>query len=159
MMHIREALSADAPAIVRLFYETVHRINSRDYSSEQINAWAPAVPDARHWADERMSNRLTLVAEEQGTLIGFTELEHSGHVGALFVHHAYQGRGTGRALVGQLEREALARGMMHLFVEVSLTARTFFEANGFRIVEEETVIRNEIALRRLRMDKRLAVAG
>ncbi len=158
-MHVRTGSPTDAPAIVRLFYDTVHRISSRDYSTEQVNAWAPAVPDARLWADVRMPNRLTLVAEESGKLIGFAEFEASGHISALFVHHAHQRRGAGRALLAELEHEAFARGLGHLSAEVSLTARSFFEGQGFRIQGEETVVRRGVALRRLRMDKRLVVAG
>jgi putative acetyltransferase len=40
-MRIRPVKPADAPEIARLYYETVHRVNARDYAPEQIAAWAP----------------------------------------------------------------------------------------------------------------------
>jgi putative acetyltransferase len=46
---IRDYRSSDATAIVKLFYETVHLVNWRDYSPEQIEAWAPEIPDPEKW--------------------------------------------------------------------------------------------------------------
>ncbi len=45
-MLIRRAMRTHIPQISRLYYETVHRENTRDYTPEQIRAWAPRVyPD------------------------------------------------------------------------------------------------------------------
>jgi len=37
-MRVRRVRRADIPQIARLYYETVHRVNARDYSPEQIRA-------------------------------------------------------------------------------------------------------------------------
>jgi len=42
---IRHYEAGDAPEIVRLFFETVRSVNRADYSDEQLEAWAPGVPD------------------------------------------------------------------------------------------------------------------
>jgi putative acetyltransferase len=76
---IRDYSRSDAAAIVSLFYQTVHFVNRKDYSAQQINAWAPAVPDVEEW-HSRMSRRCTLVAEQHGQIIAFAELEHDGHL-------------------------------------------------------------------------------
>ena len=39
-MHIRPYRSSDCPALAELFYQTVHAVNARDYSPEQLDAWA-----------------------------------------------------------------------------------------------------------------------
>lgn len=157
-MQVRRAGAEDAEAIVRLFFDTVHRVNRRDYSPEQIRAWAPAVPDPGRWALERMPGRLTLAAEEHGQLLGFAELEASGHIDALFVHPDHQRRGVGRALLSQIEREARLRKLPRLYAEVSVTARPFFEAFGFQVREAEDVVRGGVRLKRWRMDKRTTPA-
>ena len=48
-MQIRPVKRADIPQIARLYYETVHRVNARDYGPEQIRAWAPRVYPEAHW--------------------------------------------------------------------------------------------------------------
>ena len=39
-MNIRQYREGDAPAMAKIFYETVHSINARDYTEKQLNAWA-----------------------------------------------------------------------------------------------------------------------
>jgi putative acetyltransferase len=48
-VRIRAYQAGDASAIVRLFYETVHSVNQANYSEEQLEAWAPVVPDQQVW--------------------------------------------------------------------------------------------------------------
>jgi putative acetyltransferase len=43
---VRDYRAADAPALARLFHDTVHAIAARDYTPDQLRAWSPAVPDA-----------------------------------------------------------------------------------------------------------------
>ncbi len=38
---IRKYRNEDCGQILKLFYDTVHTVNRRDYSEEQVNAWAP----------------------------------------------------------------------------------------------------------------------
>ena len=78
-VRIRSYEAGDAPALARLFYETVHAVNRADYSPEQLRAWAPEVPNPEAW-HARMSGRCTLVAEEDGEALGFAELERAGHL-------------------------------------------------------------------------------
>ena len=37
---LRPYRPGDAPVLARLFYETVHAVNIRDYSPAQVDAWA-----------------------------------------------------------------------------------------------------------------------
>ena len=41
-LRVRRFHVSDAEEIVELFRGTVHNVNSRDYSDEQLAAWAPA---------------------------------------------------------------------------------------------------------------------
>ncbi len=68
-IRIRPYDEKDAPEIVRLFYETIRSVNLADYSQEQVEAWAPEVPDPDAW-NARLSGRRTLVAEESGEVVG-----------------------------------------------------------------------------------------
>lgn len=37
---IRKYEASDCAEIIKLFYNTVHRVNARDYTEEQLNVWA-----------------------------------------------------------------------------------------------------------------------
>src|SRR5829696_7275282 len=81
---IRDYDAGDAPEIARLFYGTVRSVNRADYSVEQVEAWAPGVPDPDEW-HARMAGRKTLVAEEDGEVVGFAELEEDGHLDMIYL--------------------------------------------------------------------------
>src|SRR3712207_3315505 len=101
---IRGYDAGDAPEIARLFYGTVRSVNRKDYSDEQVRAWAPSVPDPDEW-HARMAGRLTLVAEEGGEVVGFAELEEDGHLDMLYVRKDAVGRGVGKRLCQAAEQK------------------------------------------------------
>ena len=151
---IRYYEAGDAPEIVRLFFETVHSVNRTDYSEEQLQAWAPSVPHPDGW-HSRMVARQTLVAEESGEVVGFAELEGDGHLDMLYVRGDAEGKGVGRRLYEAVEREARGQGLDRIFTEASITARPFFERQGFRVVHEQRVSRRGVSLTNFAMEKDL----
>jgi putative acetyltransferase len=57
----------------------------------------------------------------------------------LYVRKDAVGRGVGRRLYEAVEREARGQGLGWIFTEASITARPFFEQQGFRVVREQMV--------------------
>ena len=151
---IRYYEAGDAPEIVRLFFETVRSVNRADYSDEQLEAWAAGVPDPEEW-HARMAGRRTLVAEEGGEVVGFAELEYDGRLDMLYVRKDAVGRGVGRRLYEAVEREARDQGLGWIFTEASITARPFFEQQGFRVVREQMVSRRGVSMTNFVMEKEL----
>jgi putative acetyltransferase len=152
LMQIRPAQFSDAPILMRLFYDTVHQVNCKDYSLEQLNAWAPALTDQRHWQPQFWS-QWTFVAEEGAKVVGFCELEQDGHIGCFYCHYQHQRQGIGSSLLQHLEATALQEGCDRLYTEASITARPFFERWGFRVVQAQEVERHGILLRNYVMGK------
>ena len=153
-MRIRSYEAGDAPALARLFYETVHAVNRADYSPEQLRAWAPEVLDPEAW-HARMSGRCTLIAEEDGEALSFAELERAGHLDMLYLRKDAVGRGVGSRLYLAVEQVARKRGLGRIFTEASITARPFFEWQGFRVVSEQAVVRRGVRLANFAMEKYL----
>ena len=151
---IRDYEAGDAPEIVRLFFETVHSVNRANYSNERLEAWAASVPDPEEW-HARMAGRRTLVAEEGGEVVGFAELEYDGRLDMLYVRKDAVGRGVGRRLYEAVEREARGQGLGWICTEASITARPFFEQQGFRVVREQMVSRRGVSMTNFVMEKKL----
>jgi putative acetyltransferase len=154
MIRIRNYDDGDAMTIVRLFYDTIHSINQRDYSVEQVQAWAPEIPDAQLWHN-RMIARYTLVADQAGELLGFGELEAQGHLDMLYCRSDVVGRGVGRRLYDALEAKARTNSLRCIFAEVSITARPFFLRCGFNVIQPQTVFRRGVSLTNFKMTKSL----
>jgi len=151
---IRHANPEDAKPVATLYYNTVRKINSRDYGSAQIEAWAGAAPDEAKWR-ERQNNRVTFVDEQDGVIRGFAELENDGHIGAIYVHADCQGEEIASALLEAVGKEAIARGATSLSTEASITAQPFFARRGFETVAQQDVRYQGQVFRNFRMHKKV----
>lgn len=140
----------DCPALAHLFYETVHTVNAAHYSPAQLDAWAPAGgPDLAAW-DESFRAHLTLVAELDGKLAGFGDMDTAcGYLDRLYVHKDFQGRGVATALCGALEQAAAGPVTTH----ASVTARPFFARRGYRVLRAQQVERRGVRLANYAMEK------
>lgn len=139
-MRVRSYEIGDTQEIVKLFYDTVHEVNIRDYTKAQVDAWAPADIDIASWT-KSLSSKFTFVAEEGNKIAGFGELEASGHIDRFYCHKDFQGKGVGRQILEQIELQAKNLGIKKLFTEASITAKPFFESKGFIVVKQQEVER------------------
>ncbi|WP_041059762.1 GNAT family N-acetyltransferase [Vibrio owensii] len=138
MMIIREFREQDAPILWALFYNTIRNINLRDYTEQQVKAWAPDEFDAQLWL-KKMTAIQPFVAELDGVIVGYSDVQPSGLVDHFFCHHEYQGQGVGRALMTHVIKQAEAKGLDRIYSEVSITARPFYEHMGFTVVNEQQI--------------------
>jgi putative acetyltransferase len=145
----------DAPALLALFRDTIRRVNSRDYSPAQVAAWASDDIDTASWFG-RFTGRFVPVAEEASRPVGFAELEPDGHIGRVYVSADHQRRGIGRQLLAAVVAEARRVGLARLFTEASITARPFFEAQGFVVLAPQVVRCRGVEFVNYRMERVLA---
>lgn len=143
-MKIRTYQKDDAPELWRLFYNTIHHVNCRDYSPELLDAWAPLEFDFAIW-QRKMDTINPVIAEMDGKIVGYTDLQADGLIDHFFCHAQYQGQGVGRFLMEHVLRLGATRGITHFRSEVSITARPFYERFGFSVVTEQNLpIRGQI---------------
>lgn len=148
-MILREYRPADCPQLADLFYHTVHTVNTKDYTEEQVNAWATGQVDLEAW-DRSFREHYTVVAEENGLLVGFGNIDQTGYLDRLYVHKDFQGRGIATTLCNRLEQAVAGSIVTH----ASLTARPFFEKRGYTVLREQQVERHGVRLTNYVMEKR-----
>ncbi|MBX2844467.1 MAG: GNAT family N-acetyltransferase [Flammeovirgaceae bacterium] len=151
-MIFRTYSKKDLKEVTQLFYDTIHTINIRDYSQEQVNVWAPEKFDLEKW-DDRMSNSYSVLAFNVEKLAGFATLVAHSLVDFFYIHKDFQGRGVGRMLYELLEKEALELGTEILTTEASITAKPFFERMGFEVEEKQSKLVKGVELNNFRMKK------
>ena len=151
-MIIREFEDEDTEGIVHLFTETVRKINSQDYSKEQIEAWAPQNPNLEKWR-KRLAKTITFVAEENQKVIGFAQLENNGHIDCFYVAHDFINKGVGSKLLFEIEERAKALSITRLFTEASITAKPFFHKKGFKVIRGQFVELRGVKFRNFVMEK------
>lgn len=147
-MNIRPYRSSDCPALAELFYETVHTVNAAHYTPDQLDAWADGKVDLEAW-DSSFREHYTLVAEEEGEILGFGDIAADGYLDRLYVHRLHQRQGIAAALCDRLEQTVKGSIVTH----ASITARPFFEARGYRVVKQQQVERHGVLLTNFVMEK------
>lgn len=147
-MIIRKYKKEDLDAVSRLFYETVHSVNAKDYTLEQLCAWANNAESLKSRSDDLLKQN-TLIAEIGGVTVGFGSIDKSGYLDLLFVHKDYQGQGVATALCDELEK-----GFTVLTTFASVTAKPFFECRGYCAVKEREAERAGVKLKNYEMQKK-----
>ena len=152
MIVIRPYLVSDCEALAKIFKRAVLEIASKDYSPAQILAWAPDSRDTEKFA-ARLAAKPTYVAECDGTIAGYSDLESDGHIDMLFVNPDFQRQGVATTLLLRLINDAKKAGLTMLHSEVSITARPVFERQGFTVSAAQTVEANGQSFRNFQMKR------
>lgn len=148
-MLIREYQPSDCKEITELFYNTVHTVNAKDYTKEQLDVWATGQVDIEKW-NQSLQEHYSIVVIENEVIAGFGDIDKSGYLDRLYVHADYQGKGIATAICNQLEQTVQGDITTH----ASITAKSFFEKRGYKVVKEQQVERQGIFLTNFCMKKK-----
>lgn len=144
-MLIKPYSEVHAKEITELFHQSVHAIDSSVYSEEQKEAWAPTPPNYEHWK-KRLNIKKPYLAFKNEKLVGFIELELSGHIDCAYVHPDFQNQGVGAKLFNFIFEKAKQLKLSPLFVDASIVAKPFFEKRGFNVIQKNEVRRGRVIL-------------
>lgn len=148
-MIIRRYEPSDCRRMAELFYDTVHTVNAQDYTAEQLDAWATGEIDLDAWNRSFLAH-FSVVAEEDGTVVGFGDIDETGYLDRLYVDKDYQRRGVASSICERLEQAVVADD---IYTHASITARPFFESRGYCVVKEQQAERGGVLLTNYRMRK------
>jgi putative acetyltransferase len=116
-MHIREFQFGDEAGLYAVFLSAIHELASKDYTPEQIEAWAPASFDPEAWA-KRMQGIRPLVVESHGKLVAYADVQPTGYIDHFFVSGPLARTGIGTVLMNRIHETALAQGIRVLTSDV-----------------------------------------
>ena len=144
-MKLRRYESKDCETLIKLFQDTVHTVNGKDYTEEQLNVWATGREDLIKW-DRSFRDAVTVIAEEDGTIVGFGDMDRQGYLDHLYVHRNHLRKGIGAKIVEELEKEVGFHNIAAFTTFASITARPFFEKLGYKVMYQNTVARGDVEL-------------
>ena len=140
MRQIRSYRPGDAEALGEVFHRSIRDGAVGAYGRAAVEAWSPAPPKGDAW-ERRLERADTVLAEENGTILGFmTMRSDTGLLDLAFVLPEAVRSGVASALYAVLEGRARARGLSHLTTEASLLAEPFFARLGWRVVQRQRAI-------------------
>lgn len=154
-MKIRSFRLGDEAALLQVHVSAIHGIASRDYTSEQIEAWSPADLNVYQWMN-RIQELRPFVVEVDNEIVGYADVQQDGYIDHFFVSVTHARQGVGTRLMARIHDEAASRGLAELSADVSKTAEAFFALHGFQVVERRFPIRRGVILQNALMRKVLA---
>ena len=147
-MILRKYKPSDCKQISELFYNTVHNVNCKDYTKNQLNAWANGMIDLEEW-NKSLTEHYTLVMMEGDIIVGFADIDQFGYLDRLYVHKDYQRKGIASMLCDELEKVASEKVITHS----SITAKIFFEKRNYKVIKQQEVKKNGVSLTNYIMEK------
>lgn len=147
-MVIRKYQPSDCKEIIELFYNTVHTVNAKDYPKEQLDVWATGKVELEKW-NKSFQEHFTVVAVDNEIIVGFGDIDKTGYLDRLYVHHDYQRKGVATAICNELEKVV----QTNITTYASITAKPFFEKRGYKVVKEQKVERQGVFLTNFYMKK------
>lgn len=140
----------DISEICNMFCDTVRNINKRDYTLEQINAWAGGI-DMDKW-DKSLSEHYSLEVKVLEKIAAFGDID-GAYLDRLYVHKDFQGFGYGKMILDSLEEYAIQSGYKRIWTCASITAKGFFEKYGYKVIRRQQVERKDVLLTNYVMEK------
>lgn len=148
-MELQNYKPEDCKYLAELFYDTVHSVNAKDYTEEQLKVWATGTVDLEKW-NQSFLEHYTVVALEDKIIVGFGDMDKNGYLDRLYVHKDYRKRGIATAICDKLEATV---GAEKFVTHASITAKPFFEQRGYKVIKEQQVERQGILLTNYVMEK------
>jgi putative acetyltransferase len=138
---VRKAQFGDEEGIHRAHMESIKKVCSKDYTSEQINAWG-----GREYSYESKRNLIenhhVWVVEQQGTIEGYGLLflsddNKKAEIGALYLTPRVLKQGLGQEIVDHMKKTVISLGLKEIFLSSTKTSKKFYERQGFWQYEED----------------------
>ena len=153
VLSIRQAHSDDTIRLLRIQIDALRTLCVQDYTPEQIEALIER--NIRHSSRGGCRGEITLVAEVDSVIVGVCSLLGC-RISAVYVHPQFARQGIGTQLLAALEQTAITHNIKTLKVAASLTARSFYQRNGYRVMGESYLVAgNGLRVKYINMKKRL----
>lgn len=144
-IEIRQATLNDLTELQDLFVETIVSTCHKDYNDEQMNVWTSTVEKKEKWR-MRLTHQFFIIAEIDSKIVGFGSLENGEYLDMLYVHKDFLRQGIANRLYTELKAESLKLGYDKLTSDVSKTALPFFKSIGFKVIKENTILLDGVAI-------------
>ena len=73
-MFLRMYHTSDCEFLAELFYQTVHNVNAKDYTKEQLDVWATGNVNLNEW-NQSFLEHFTIVAVKNEIIVGFGDID------------------------------------------------------------------------------------
>ena len=143
---------SDAETIAAIYRDAVIGVGSSAYNAKQIEIWSSYPEDIEEFRG-LLSEGLTVVGLHDSQLVAFGQLNPSNHIAFIYTASQFARCGYATEIYQQLEAKAIQEKVKRLHTEASRISKHFFLKMGFRVIETEIVLRQDVEFERFKMEK------
>jgi len=134
--NVRTATTDDAEAACDAVRRSIVEICGTDYGNEEsvMSGWLSnkTLDNFRKWIDA--SDAYSVVAvSANGEVVGFGRISRAGFVQMCYIVPEVLYQGYGKAMLSAMEQQAVQWGLDIIKLNSSITAKAFYERNGYRL--------------------------
>lgn len=131
---IRRARHEDAEGIIHAHVTSIRHLCAKDYTPEQIEAWAGRKFRADLWC-QTIDRDFVWVIEGEGKILGFGHLalmdSETGEVMGLYFIPPAVGQGLGKKMFNEMLAVCHENNLKKIALHATVTAKSFYESLGF----------------------------
>jgi putative acetyltransferase len=157
-LKVRELRADEDVTFRQIHHAAVHGLAAGHYTQAILDKWSAPIRDGEQ-AQPRREGQIRLIAELDGQPVGIGALfPDKSELDAVYVLPSAARTGVGTALVREIERIAVERGVTRLHLDASVNAEPFYLAMGYAVVERgEHVLNSGQRMACVRMAKDLDI--
>ena len=131
---VRRAQRGDARQACEVVRRSIVDLCTLDHGhdAKTIEDWLANKTEANFDRWIASDQNVAVVAENEGTILGFGLLKCNGILALLYVSPAARFQGVSESMLSWLEREASKIGLDRISLESSVTAERFYRSRGYR---------------------------
>lgn len=132
---IRRANTSDAEGIIGAHISSIREVCSKDYTTEQIEAWSRARDVKPELLRQTIERDLVWVVEKDQKIYGFSQLAIMDHdqaeIMGFYLVKEVLGIGLGNQLMNQIIQVCRAEKLKVINLHSTINARNFYQRHGF----------------------------
>ncbi|MDN3650812.1 GNAT family N-acetyltransferase [Reinekea marina] len=133
MFRIREAVEKDANEACAVLIRSIKEVCAKDYPNEEFVAeWLEnkTPENIKLWINNPETYEVVCV-DEDDKVVGFSAVTLSGEILLNYLLPEALYKNSGKAMLAALEKRVIQNGVENIRVASSITAKMFYERNGF----------------------------
>lgn len=128
---IRRARKLDSAGVIIAHRKSIKELCSKDYSTDQISAWADRDFKESVWHELMETNHIWVI-DDGKEIQGFCDLSlKNKEIRGLYLTPEVKGKGLGKIMLNKALNLARSRGVKDLKLSSTITAADFYRSQGF----------------------------
>ena len=132
MYKVREAIPSDSAKACEVLRRSISEICSLDYNDQSvIDEWLANKTESnvKKWIQSAKS--YSVVCTNNDLIVGFGVITLEGEVVLIYLVPEALHKGNGKLMLEAMEERIISEGIEEIYTVSSITAKSFYERNGF----------------------------